>query len=355
MSESRTKFIDIMPPKKNPSQPKKVIPKAGTSEEGAACEVGETNASMSVENRNPEIEDVHCTSDSDDEPAIQYNLKAPKKQQYTRKNGHYFGIRVPFPKFTSEDVEAWFSRLEQWFILNGAGTEGEKFAALVTQVDHRSVINLSEVANPSADKPYSKLKDKMIVTFADSSHKKIKKLVSGLQLGDLKPSQLLNELRKVGGKVDNDILKSLWMQRLPIHARTIIAAATDVPLNELAVIADTVLETIGHEPNIAKIDKSPNKEVAVAPSATQPANSEINALRLEIAELKGALLAVDANRSRPQNRNEKNYRNRTPSRSKKEESKVCFYHRRFGDKATRCTTPCAYVKDTGESSSEPKN
>ena len=52
------------------------------------------------------------------------------------------------------------------------------------------------------------------------NNKKLNKILSDVELGDRKPSQLLNEMRHLGPDVDDSILKTLWVQRMPVHIRT---------------------------------------------------------------------------------------------------------------------------------------
>ena len=54
--------------------------------------------------------------------------------------------------------------------------------------------------------------------------------------------QLLNELSGLAkGKINNDFLKSLWLQRLPAHTGAILQAS-NADLPELAKLADKILK-----------------------------------------------------------------------------------------------------------------
>ena len=43
------------------------------------------------------------------------------------------------------------------------------------------------------------------------NNKKLNKILSDVELGDRKPSQLLNEMRHLGPDVDDSMLKKLWI------------------------------------------------------------------------------------------------------------------------------------------------
>ena len=124
---------------------------------------------------------------------------------------------------------------------------------------------------------------------------------------------------------DGSIIKELFMQRLPTNVRMVLAAASEkTPLEELATLADKIMEVA--LPSIAT--------VATPPQAT----SEVEHLRAENASLRKQISALQTatgprrRRSRSRNRG----RPRSPS-----QSAVCWYHRQFGDAARKCTLPCA--------------
>ena len=58
----------------------------------------------------------------------------------------------------------------------------------------------------------------------------------------MRPTQLLREIRDLAGNEMNDnLLKSVWMGRLPPNVRTIISISSD-PLDKLAILADKIME-----------------------------------------------------------------------------------------------------------------
>lgn len=83
--------------------------------------------------------------------------------------------------------------------------------------------------------------------------------MSDITLGDMKPSQLLNEMRRLGDTaVPSEILKTLWLQRLPPHVQSILATSWD-SLENLAVMADKITDI--EQPQIAAVTQ-------VSPSTT---------------------------------------------------------------------------------------
>lgn len=256
-------------------------------------------------------------------------------------------VRVPFPHFKTDDIEAWFRRVEFWFTFNKVTTEKDKFALIASQIDNATVTNLEEVLNPDDNTPYTKLKDKIVKTFEATTTAKINKLLSGCKLGDLKPSQLLAEMKRIGGTVGDDILRNLWSKRLPLHVQPVVAAATKSSLDEVAVIADAIIDVIPSETTINQVNNSNQQTTGATNNQTN--KSEIEELRAAVDQLTKSL--HDMKSYNGDHFKGRKSRDRSSSRSsEKQENKICRYHRKFGESARLCTKPCSYV-----SSNEPKN
>lgn len=78
-------------------------------------------------------------------------------------------VRVPFPKFKSEDIESWFRRLEYWFEFSRIETEQAKFTLIASQIDDSTVSNLDEILNPHDETPYTFVKAKNHFNFSSNN------------------------------------------------------------------------------------------------------------------------------------------------------------------------------------------
>ncbi|KAF8785215.1 hypothetical protein HNY73_010787 [Argiope bruennichi] len=77
--------------------------------------------------------------------------------------------------------------------------------------------------------------------YTQSEEQKLKDVISGMQLGDRKPSQLLVEMRnKADSKINEEVLKFLLLQRLPTQVQQILAIVND-KLERLAEMADGIM------------------------------------------------------------------------------------------------------------------
>lgn len=236
--------------------------------------------------------------------------------------------RIPFPTPPKENIDIWFVQLENWFELNQIVSDEQKFKTVITSVDGQFLVQVHDAAhNPPQANRYNNLKKAIITNFADSEAKKIQKFISGVQLGDRKPSQLLNEMRKLGGNVDENLLRNLWVQRLPSQAKAIVAAAKGT-LFELAAVADAVIESL--EPGINQISRQE--------SSTSASTNKLTALEKKVDELT-KLIANMQTRSRSQSR--RKFQHRSQSRDGAGENHTtCWYHREFKADAQKCHKPC---------------
>lgn len=150
--------------------------------------------------------------------------------------------------------------------------------------------------------------------------KKIQKLISENDLGDKRRTQLLNKLSGLAkGKINNDFLESLCLQRLPAQTWAILQAS-NADLSELAKLADKILE-VSDWREIAAVSKqqSPERE------------TELWILRIEQQLNQLVSMSVGRIRGRSSHRSKiREQRARTPSGP----SNQCWYGtERFGKNA----------------------
>ncbi|XP_023227792.1 uncharacterized protein LOC111634858 [Centruroides sculpturatus] len=241
------------------------------------------------------------------------------------QSGTIAKVSVKPPPFWRANPEIWFKQMESQFSLAGITMEVTKFHHVVSALQPEELAVVADIIlNPPVDKPYEALKARLCRQYADSEAQRLKDLISGMQLGDKKPSRLLLEMRsKASAHIGDDLLKSLFLQRLPSNVQQILAISND-SLDKLAEMADGI---------IAAAD-SP-----VSVQAVSQGDQTLQTLLLDISSRLERLEGRDRSQARERSTNR---RRRSKSREGAQKEGQCWYHQRFKEKALKCTKPCSF-------------
>jgi hypothetical protein len=141
------------------------------------------------------------------------------------------------------------------------------------------------------------------------------------ELGDKRPSQLLREMQELSdNKFSDDVLKILWIQRLPAQCQT-VQSCFDSELEELASKADKIMQVT--------TNTVINEAIADPPEIFQNLQNQVEEL----------IQKVEALNNRPT----KNWYNKPTQRRRQDSTpdvRPCWYHMKFGSRAHRCQLPC---------------
>lgn len=248
-------------------------------------------------------------------------------------------VAVKPPPFCRNDPSLWFIQLDAQFKLGNITADDTQFYTAISALESEVLQSVRDIVlNPPTTEKYKALKDKLIAVYAESETVKIKQLLQDLQLGDMRPSQLLSKMSDLAASSLNDnILKTLWMNRLPANMQAILTASSE-SLTKLAEIADKI-----HELAV------PAQIHAVQASGSNVATlqAQINELSNQVAQLL-AIQTKSAPRDRSSSRDRYHRRNASRKRNKSPPPGICFYHHNFGKKARKCVSPCNY-KDSENS------
>ncbi|XP_011051610.1 PREDICTED: uncharacterized protein LOC105144423 [Acromyrmex echinatior] len=158
----------------------------------------------------------------------------------------------------------------------------------------------------------------------DSAEKKLRRLLNEIDLGDRRPSHAILFMRDLAQNgASEEVLKSLWLQRLPQQVQGILASSKH-ELEELSQLADRITDVLS---------TGVNAVATVAPTKTSSVDPQISALIDRVDKL---VVHLSRDRSRA-SRNSRRSRSRSQSKNK-----PCWYHRRFGGNAVKCTQPCSW-------------
>lgn len=128
--------------------------------------------------------------------------------------------------------------------MNSITADSTQYYAVIAALNADTLMHVSDIVlNPPTANMYQVIKKRLITEFSDSEQKRLKTLISELTLGDDKPSLLLRKMRQLAGScLSDELLQTLWLQRLPNQAQAILSVSDD-KLDKLALMADKILET----------------------------------------------------------------------------------------------------------------
>lgn len=243
-------------------------------------------------------------------------------------------VSVRVPPFWKANPALWFCQLESQFETSRIVVDKTKYHTAVAAIDSSILSQVSDVVlNPPSENLYLNLKTKILERFADSDECRLKKLLTGLILGDKRPSQLLREMRELAGNgLSANALKSLWLQRLPSQCQAILTVSED-DLDRLALMADKISNVYGSE--IYSISEC--SEISTEKNLL----SKIEVLTKQVSQLSNEVnsLMNPSFRSRSKSRSQSQSRFRSKSRTKND---LCWYHAKFAEKASKCVKPCSF-------------
>jgi hypothetical protein len=191
-------------------------------------------------------------------------------------------VAVWLPPFWAERPAVWFAQAEAQFSLAGISSETTKFFHVISQLDHWCAAQMEDIIiSPPEQSPYTTLKAELVRRLTSAREYRIRQLLTLEEMGDRKPSQFLRDLRSL---VPDDFLRNIWSNRLPPNIQAMLAFQPEANLDAAARCAfrNTRPTSSNSPPGI----RSPSREETA--------------------------------------------------------SNLCWYHRHFGDRAQKCTQPCAY-------------
>ncbi|XP_050505232.1 uncharacterized protein LOC126883623 [Diabrotica virgifera virgifera] len=191
------------------------------------------------------------------------------------------------------------------------------------------------IVSPPATERYEKLKSELIKRLSASQQQKIKRLLEHEELGDRRPSQFLRHLQSLAGTtVPENIVRSLWLGRLPASTQAILATQAKASLDAVAELADTISEAIAPRAHISEVSNA-------LESTIEKLTAELAEMKIQLSSLSNAQAQANTYRRNRSNSRGRPYP-RDRSYSRERNSDICWYHYRFGDQAQKCSPPCKH-------------
>lgn len=236
-------------------------------------------------------------------------------------------VSVKLSEFWKNDPAMWFAQAEAQFALCRVTEDITKFYHIIAKVDSTVLSHVSDlVSNPPRVDKYEAIKQRLVSRFQMSEQARLEKLLNSCDLGDMKPTHLLVKMQELaaGLNVDGNLMKMLFLQRLPANVRTVLAIH-DGTLTKLAEMADKLVESTGPHVAATSLQTTPSSPV----STNDKLSEQIALLTAEVRKL-----SAEGNRNRSSSRS----RSKSSDRTKE----LCWYHFKYGDSAKQCRPPCSF-------------
>ena len=246
---------------------------------------------------------------------------------------------VKLPTFCATDAVSWFQRAEIQFRLKRVTASDRKadyvLAALPEDIFPHITDWLSDQG--SSTLCYDDVKKQLLRKFVSTPEERADQLLtlSRRPLGDQRPSIAFREMKMLtrvpaddGTNKALDLLRILWLLRLPDDVRRGITNFSDISEDELTKLADSL--------------QGANRGAASRP-AMSAAKDEGSVTSNDDDPRDDTAAAAHTQRKhwgqpRPQPP-------RGPPPRKADPPGLCFYHSRFGHDARNCRLPCSWTKN----------
>ncbi|CAA9997551.1 unnamed protein product [Nesidiocoris tenuis] len=248
-------------------------------------------------------------------------------------------VSVKLPPVWKKNINTWFIQIDAIFRKSNIKSESTKYDYVVAALDPDIADMVSDyLINPSQTVPYTELRTRLVAEFSESDGSRIKKLLTELELGDKKPSQLLREMRSLANaQVTDQFLKTMFLQHMPVNIRSILAPSSDA-LDKQAEMADKIME-YSPQHSVHSVARQP-----FANTSGNPSQDRMARLEEQLAELTASINDLKF-RSRSHSRGKSPLRSRSsmsPGSRTTSSTRMCWYHFKFSDKAKKCIPPCTF-------------
>ena len=235
---------------------------------------------------------------------------------------------LKLPPFCATDAISWFQRAEINFRMRGLRNEVSKMDHVLSALPEDSFPLISSwLAEQGETLTYNKVKTKILSLFAPTPEIRAARIIqlSKLKVGTQRASAAYMEMKALSRLPDTpdgtgerhlDILRALWLQRLPAAVRGGITKFMELPEDKILDLADSLQ---------GSTEASDDTQVCSAQKQdSDPANEEVAAVPFA-----------------------QQRRNKTPAKKRDSSTTkdICYYHARFRKEAHNCRPPCIFAKN----------
>ena len=206
-------------------------------------------------------ESMTSTSASSPNTSIQENKNItliPETDNNTSSNGanrsvpmvpytHAIQPQLRIPSFNASDPVLWFKATEEQFRLCNINDERDRYSYTVAALPADISAQVRDIILHRPEiQPYTAIKNSLMQRVSASYDDRLERLLREEVLGDRKPTQLLIKMKSLasdcGVVMDAELLKKLFLKRLPENVREILSITADNNhIDVLAAMADKIV------------------------------------------------------------------------------------------------------------------
>lgn len=134
----------------------------------------------------------------------------------------------------------WFFQVEAQFSISDITSEETKFNYLVAQLEPKFMEIIWHIIKDTS-KNDSTTKNRLLQTFKEIENQLVKRLLTEVELGDMKPSQLLRKMKSLGLDISDRMPRILWMDKMPDAVKNILIVSEE-DIDKLTTMADKIIE-----------------------------------------------------------------------------------------------------------------
>ncbi|KAL7743511.1 hypothetical protein ACLKA6_018646 [Drosophila palustris] len=118
-----------------------------------------------------------------------------------------------------------------------------KFYLIVISLDEDVILDIEDlVAAPPQQDRYESLKARLLKKYAQTTEKKIQRLLQAKEMTGMKPTEMLAHMRRLAPSSLEPVIRSIFLQNIPSSIRPLLSAWPEDDLDNLAEVADKMLD-----------------------------------------------------------------------------------------------------------------
>ena len=302
------------------------------------------------------------------------NMSTTMGQQQQQRPGFTPKKKPDLPPFDKNNIIIWLKRLNAAYDRVGVIEPKDKFAWLesIFQVGIDPKID-QYLYGTNTLQDWEDFQDYLLVTYGPTRRQKTIKLMGDIPRQDLKPTQYLAKMKEDTKDVTiDDIHREHLLRTIPPRIREIMGKAVEsMTAEEVAVAADDYFDRQGRplEKNVAPINNidSSSSSSSNYTQAFSDDETDVNYVNKRQQGSNSCFRSKSRPRGRSQFRDNSrnsstngnnsnsssanNNNNNNNASAKQHPEGTCYFHRKFGDKSTRCVPSCprysAFKKQQG--------